>query len=93
MKLPISYKDFSKDPVKGLLFIVLLAVGYLYYDNKASYKSQNEEYKGQYNECNNRVSELETKLEKTSERLRKTDSIMSAALAKLEILNDINKIK
>ncbi len=36
---------------------------------------------------------LEVKLEKTSERLRKTDSIMSAALAKLEILNEINNIK
>jgi hypothetical protein len=93
MKLPISYKDFAKDPVKGLLFIVLLAVGYLYYDNKASYKAQNEEYKGQYNNCNSRVEMLEVKLEKTSERLRKTDSIMSAALAKLEILNEINNIK
>jgi len=93
MKLPISYKDFAKDPVKGLLFIVLLAVGYLYYDNKASYKAQNEEYKGQYSNCNSRVEMLEVKLEKTSERLRKTDSIMSAALAKLEILNEINNIK
>jgi hypothetical protein len=55
MKLPISFKDFAKDPVKGLLFIVVLAVGYLYVDNKSSYKNQTEEYKVQYVECGVKV--------------------------------------
>jgi hypothetical protein len=30
--MPISFEQFSKDPVKGLLFIVLIAIGYLYVD-------------------------------------------------------------
>ncbi len=37
MKPPISFKEFSKDPVKGLLFIVIIAVGYLYVDGKINY--------------------------------------------------------
>jgi hypothetical protein len=36
IKSPISFKEFSKDPVKGLLFIVLLSIGYLYVDIKLS---------------------------------------------------------
>ena len=30
----INFKQFSKDPVKGLLFLCILAIGYLYVDNK-----------------------------------------------------------
>lgn len=40
MKLPINFNQFSKDPVKGLLFIVIVAVGYLYFDNKVNYTGQ-----------------------------------------------------
>jgi predicted negative regulator of RcsB-dependent stress response len=93
MKLPISFKDFAKDPVKGLLFIVLLAVGYLYYDNKASYQAQTEEYKAQYLECGTKVEALEKKLDEKTERLRRADSVMSVAVARLEVLNEINKVK
>lgn len=93
MKLPISFKDFAKDPVKGLLFIVLLAVGYLYIDNKSSYKEQTDEYKKQYIECGSKVDALEKKLDEKTERLRRADSVMAVAVARLEVLNEINKIK
>ena len=42
VKSPISFTQFAKDPVKGLLFMVILAVGYLYIDNKTNYTSQIE---------------------------------------------------
>jgi predicted membrane protein len=86
MKLPISFKDFAKDPVKGLLFIVLVAVGYLYYDNKTSYKDQMVEYKQQIGSCDEKVEEK-------TERLRRADSVMAISVARLEVLNEINKIK
>lgn len=38
IKPPITFKEFSKDPVKGMLFIVLIAIGYLYVDIKMSNK-------------------------------------------------------
>lgn len=93
MKLPISFKDFSKDPVKGLLFIVLLAVGYLYLDNKSTYKDQLAEYKEQYTECGTKVEALEKKLDERTEKLRRADSVMAISVARLQVLNDINQIK
>jgi hypothetical protein len=93
MKLPISFKDFAKDPVKGLLFIVLVAVGYLYYDNKTSYKDQMFEYKQQIGSCDDKVTTLEKKVEEKTERLRRADSVMAISVARLEVLNEINKIK
>lgn len=30
----ISYKDFFKNPIVGLLFMCVLAIGYLYIDNR-----------------------------------------------------------
>jgi len=93
MKLPISFKDFAKDPVKGLLFIVLLAVGYLYYDNKASYQNMMTEYKEQVSGCETKVSALENKVEIQNARLKKSDSTMAVAVARLEVLNEINKLK
>jgi len=93
MKLPISFKDFAKDPVKGLLFIVLVAVGYLYYDNKTSYKDQMVEYKQQIGSCDDKVTTLEKKVEEKTERLRRADSVMAISVARLEVLNEINNIK
>lgn len=93
MKLPIDFKDFAKDPVKGLLFIVLLAVGYLYYDNKASYKDQMIEYKEQLGSCDSKVTTLEQKVEEKTEKLRRADSVMAISVARLEVLNEISKIK
>ena len=93
MKLPIDFKDFAKDPVKGLLFIVILAVGYLYFDNKSSYKDQLTEYKEQYISCETKVKSLEEKLEIKTEKLRRADSVMAITVARLEVLNQINKVK
>jgi predicted membrane protein len=93
MKLPIDFKDFAKDPVKGLLFIVILAVGYLYFDNKTTYKDQMKEYKEQVTSCDSKVTGLEKKVEEKTERLRRADSVMAISVARLEVLNEINKIK
>ena len=40
--LPISFKEFAKNPVVGTLFIVLIAIGYLYVDVKTTFKDQDK---------------------------------------------------
>ncbi len=35
-----SYKDFLKNPIVGLLFMCLLAIGYLYIDNRNTLTNQ-----------------------------------------------------
>ena len=84
MKLPIDFKQFAKDPVKGLLFIVLSAVAYLYVDNRMNYTSQIEK-------CDKKVIELTNKIESLEQRLRKSDSTLARAAAKLELINEMKK--
>jgi hypothetical protein len=84
MKLPIDFKQFAKDPVKGLLFLVLSAVAYLYIDNRMNYTSQIEK-------CDNKVNLLQNKIEVLEERLRKSDSTLARAAAKLELINEMGK--
>lgn len=84
--MPISFKDFAKDPVKGLLFLVLIAVGYLYVDNKMNYTSQ-------IDKCGINVEKLTKKVDLLDERLRKSDSTLARAGAKLEMLNEIKGLK
>lgn len=82
VKSPISFKDFAKDPVKGLLFMVILAVGYLYIDNKTGYTSQIEK-------CEKNVIELNVKVDNLQERVHRSDSIMAVATARLEAITGV----
>jgi outer membrane murein-binding lipoprotein Lpp len=86
MEMPINFKEFSKDPVKGLLFLVILAVGYLYVDNKMNYTSQIEK-------CGVNVEQLNKKVDLLDERLKKSDSTLARAAAKLEMLDQIKGLK
>jgi hypothetical protein len=84
--LPISFKDFAKEPVKGLLFIVIIAVGYLYIDGKVNYNSQIEKQ-------GEKIVVLENKVDALSNQLRKSDSALSSAVAKITLLQELGKIK
>ena len=86
VKSPITFKEFSKDPVKGLLFIVILAVGYLYVDGKFNYTSQIKA-QGQ------KIEMLENRVEVLSNQLRRSDSALAAAVSKITVLQELGKIK
>lgn len=38
--IPPSFKEFIKDPIKALLFLALMSIGYLYFDVKSTMQSQ-----------------------------------------------------
>lgn len=84
--MPISFKEFSKDPVKGLLFIVLVAIGYLYVDGKMNYT-------GQIKAQAKKIEILETKVDQLSIQLRVSDSMASAAASKIAVLQELGKIR
>jgi hypothetical protein len=86
MTLPISFKEFSKDPVKGVLFITLLAIGYLYVDNKMNYQ-------GQIEMCYEKTIQLDKRVETLTYRVSKSDSALAVAATKLMILTKLNKIE
>jgi archaellum component FlaF (FlaF/FlaG flagellin family) len=86
IKPPISFKEFSKDPVKGLLFIVLIAIGYLYVDIKLSNKDiQNKQ--------DQKITMLENRVNVLVEQLRKSDSTSAALASKIAVLQELGKIK
>lgn len=84
--MPVSFKDFSKDPVKALLFITLSAICYLYIDNKMNYQDQ-------VDNCYNKTEILETRVFKMNQKMKKSDSALAVAVTKLEILVKLNKIE
>ena len=86
IKPPINFKEFSKDPVKGLLFIVLIAIGYLYVDIKL----YNKEIQSNQNQ---KIEQLEVKVDALTNQLRKSDSALSAAVSKITVLQELGKIK
>jgi hypothetical protein len=86
IKSPITFKEFSKDPVKGLLFIVLIAIGYLYVDIKLSNKDIQDKQ-------NTKIESLEVKVDGLTNQLRRSDSALSAAVSKINVLQELGKIK
>lgn len=86
VKPPISFKEFAKEPVKGLMFICIIAVGYLYVDIKMSNTSTQATQ-------NAKIEKLEVKVDQLTEALRKSDSTLSAAASKIAVLQELGKIK
>jgi hypothetical protein len=71
MKTPITFEQFSKDPVKGLLFIVI--------DIKMNYS-------GQVSKCDEEVVMLNQKVDQLTEHVRKSDSTLGYMVSKVEML-------
>ena len=78
MKFPISYDQFKKNPIKAILFLVLIAVVYLYVENRINYTSQIERCDKQYQICESKIT-----------RLRNCDSTLATASTRLTVLNEL----
>lgn len=83
---PISFDQFSKDPVKGFLFITLFTIGYLYVDQKMQYTEQIEKQGA-------KIENLEIKIDALSMQLKRSDSLLAATTAKLLTLRELGAIK
>ena len=86
VKPPISFKEFAKEPVKGLMFICIIAVGYLYVDIKMTNSATQKQ-------LNEKITILEKKVDQLTDQLRKSDSTLSAAASKIAVLQELGKIK
>ena len=86
MALPINFEQFAKDPLKGIMFLIVCAVGYLYVDNKMNLNSQIEK-------CDKNVEQVYQKIDILEDKLRKIDSTLARASARLEMLSEIKGLK
>jgi flagellar biosynthesis chaperone FliJ len=82
----LTFKEFVKNPLSAIMFLMIIAIGYLYVDSKLNYNRQIEELKIT-------VNEQGIKIERLTEQLRKSDSTLSAATSKLQVLQELGKIK
>tara|TARA_R110002012_G_scaffold16518_2_gene63659 strand:- start:324 stop:599 length:276 start_codon:yes stop_codon:yes gene_type:complete len=83
VKAPITFEQFLKNPTMAVFFLVTLAVGYLYIDNRINYTNQ-------IDQCSERVIKLENKIDDLSFRLHRSDSILARTAARLEIMTELN---
>jgi len=84
--LPISFSEFAKEPVKGVMFLCLVAVGYLYIDLKLNYNKQIDKQ-------GEKIEMLEAKIDMLTQQLRRSDSLQASANSKLQVLEQLGKIK
>lgn len=63
MPLPnVSFKEFIKNPIVALLFMCLMAIGYLYIDNRATLTAQVEDLQEEVKDLKEDNKELNNKI-------------------------------
>ena len=84
--LPISFKDFSRNPVIGTMFLVIIGISALYIDIRSTFHDQIEKQ-------GIKIEQLEAKMDAMGQSLIKCESAMSGASAKLSTLESLGKIQ
>jgi hypothetical protein len=84
--MPLSFKDFSKQPVIGTMFLVIIGISALYIDIRSTFHEQIDNQGA-------KIEKLEAKMEQMGQSLIKCESAMSGANAKLSTLESLGKIE
>jgi len=84
--LPISFKDFAKNPIVGTLFLVIVGISALYVDIRSNLNSRidNQEQ---------RINNLEYKDSLKTQALIECKTALSSTTTKLETLDAMGAIK
>ena len=84
--LPISFKDFAKNPIVGTLFLVIVGISALYVDIRSNFNSRidDQEY---------RIKNLEYKDSLKTQALIECKTALSSTTTKLETLDALGAIK
>lgn len=57
--LPLSFEQFKSDPTKAILYLAIIAVMYLYVDNRITYKDQIHYLMEQNEQKNKKIQDLQ----------------------------------
>jgi hypothetical protein len=84
--LPISFRDFSRNPIVGTLFLVIVGISALYVDIRSNFNSRidNQEQ---------RINNLEYKDSLKTQALIECKTALSSTTTKLETLDAMGAIK
>lgn len=84
--LPLSFKEFSRNPIVGTLFLVIVGISALYVDIRSNFNNRidSQEY---------RIQNLEYKDSLKTQALIECKTALSATTTKLETLDELGAIK
>lgn len=91
--LPISFKEFSKKPLTGILYLSLIVIGYLYIDIKVSYNKRDKERIDTIQLLVDKTDRLSTEVSFLREQVRRSDSALADVRATLKVLKEVGKIQ
>ncbi len=66
----ISFKEFVKNPIVALLFIALIAIGYLYVDNRTTLTNQINQLQEEVKTLKEEYKELNDKFIETLKKMK-----------------------
>lgn len=66
----VSFKEFAKNPFVAILFMCLMAIGYLYIDNKTTLKDQIDGLQTEINTLKKDYKELNDKFIETLRKVK-----------------------
>lgn len=88
---PVSFSEFSKNPISAIAFIMLGVVGFLYYDSEATKKEL-------IINCKKENEILSSKLEGMQRQIKKNDSLLAVLTfentiyyTQIEAINEASK--
>ena len=84
--LPISFAQFSKNPVVGTMFLVIIGITVLYVDIRGNFNNQ-------INSQDARITNLEYKDSLKTQALIECKTALSSTTTKLETLDAMGAIK
>lgn len=93
LKLPVSFKEFAKKPTLAVLYISLLAIGYLYVDLRGTFNKRDKERVVTITELNAKINRLYGEVGFLNDRVRRADSSMADMAATLRVLKQVGKIQ
>lgn len=69
MELPINFEQFKKSPITAVAFLMLLVVGYLFYELRTSHSHQVDRQEVRIETLEKKVEDYEEKLEELNQKL------------------------
>ena len=69
MSSPISFEQFKSNPVSAIAFVALVAVGYLFYELRASHEGQLIKQDYRIEQLESKIDEYEEKLDEINKKL------------------------
>lgn len=91
--LPVGFKEFAKKPLIAVLYIALIAIGYLYIDLRKNNDKQDKEKTATIAEMKKTIAGLTIDVKLLQLQLHNADSAIADMTATLRVLKQVGKIQ